>query len=187
MNKIIKYLMLIVAILFSSTGIHAATVSVSSTSLVVNESQVFTLDLIGANFNSGTLDGGGINVNFDPTIINVNRVLINTDEWEFYSAEGSIDNVSGAVNGIEFNSFEIRTGNLNFATIEFIAVGAGYSALGLTEYGFNPFASGGSVYSNLSFDESISIIVQSVPLPTAIWLFISGFVLLVTRHRSKLA
>ncbi|VAW59291.1 hypothetical protein MNBD_GAMMA08-307 [hydrothermal vent metagenome] len=183
MNFMTKRLMLVIVTLFLSTGGHAATVSLSPASLVVGINETFTLELTGSDFNSGTLDGGGVNINFDPTVINVTNVVINTDVWEFYSTAGVIDNLAGTVNDISFNSFVTRTGNLNFATIEFTAVGSGVSALSLTENFFNPFATNGTPYLDLTFDQSISVSVQSVPVPAAVWLFISGLALVATQRR----
>lgn len=133
------------AIFFISWNADAATVSLSPTSLTVGNGDTFFLELVGSGFNDGDLDGGGVNISFDSTIINITSVTVDTGTWEFFSDNGSIDNVTGSVNGISFNSFQSRTGDLLFATLEFAAVGFGASTLGLSEYAANPFATGGSV------------------------------------------
>jgi hypothetical protein len=183
-----------IVFIFLSAGVQAATVSISSSGDVDNPdptkavlvNQTFTMDLVGSAFNSGDLDGGGINFTFDENVVKVNSVTINTADWEFFSSEGTIDNAFGDVTGITFNSFLSRTGNLLFATVEFMALAAGSSAIGLSEYGLNPFATGGSPYPGLSFDQNGLISVSSLPIPGGIWLLGSALGLLGwMRHNLK--
>ena len=184
-------LLLALSLFLTGTVATAATVLISSsgdlnnpnTSKTVTVNQAFTMDLIGTDFNSGDLDGGGIDFLFDENVVEVNSVTINTTDWEFSSSEGTIDNISGNVTGITFNSFQSRTGNLLFATVEFMAVGAGSSNITLSEYALNPFGTGGSAYPDLSFDQTGLITV--VPVPASVWLFGSALGLLGwIRHKT---
>ncbi len=184
MNSLGNYLIITIMILFS-TSAQAATISFSPSSTGVDLNTVFTLELIGTDFNSGSLDGGGININFNPDIINATKITINTTEWEFFSTEGVIDNLAGTINGISFNSFQSRTDELNFATIEFTSVGLGNSLLTLSEYSANPFATSGTLYTDIAFQSTL-ISVKAVPLPASIWLFFTGLVLLISKQRKHI-
>ena len=163
--------------------VHAATVSFSPSMPSVGLNDTFNLDLIGTGFDSGTLDGGGINFTYDANVVNVLVVTVNSTDWEFLPDSGTINNTTGTVNGIVFNSLQTRTGNLTFATVQFRAVGLGDSLLGLSEYGSNPFASGGNGYPGLSFNQTGSIAV--VPLPATLWLLSTGLALLGVKARSR--
>jgi len=184
MNKLHSFALVVATYCLSSIA-QAATVSFASTPVNVVTGQTFTLDLVGTDFNNGTLDGGGLNIGFDSSVITVTSVSVNTVDWEFFSTDGTIDNSGGSVNGITFNSFETRTGNLLFATVEFLAVGEGSSALSLSEFNLNPFASGGSAYTGLAFDQLGSVNVSAVPVPAAAWLFGSALVGLAGVKRRK--
>lgn len=181
MDKIFTGFLLV---LFLSLESHAATVSLSPAPSIIEQGDSFVLELVGSDFNNGSLDGGGVNISFDSSVINVTSVTVNSADWEFFSTNGSIDNLFGSVNGISFNSFQSRTGDLQFASIEFVAVGLGSSELGLSEYDLNPFATGGSLYPNLILDQASSVTVQAVPLPAALWLFITGIGLFATQKRN---
>ena len=182
-----KYLMLFVVTFLLSTGTQAALISLSPSSQIVNDGDTFLIDLIGSDFNDGDLDGGGVNISFNSSVISLNSVTVDIGTWEFFSTSGTIDNGTGNVDGITFNSFQSRTGDLLFATLEFTAVDTGVSSLGLSEFSGNPFSSGGSAYPNITLDQSALVTVQAVPVPAAMWLFISGLGLLVTTQRRKFA
>lgn len=176
--------------LFPQTS-KAAIVSLSPTPLSVNQNDSFFLDLVGTDFNAGTLDGGGVNISFDSSVLNVLNVSVNTTDWEFFSTPGTIDNANntglGTISGISFNSFQDRTGDLLFATIEFVAVGTGTSLIGLSEYLLNPFTtSNANPYPNLILDQTGSVTVQHLPIPAAGWLFVCALGFLASQVRRKL-
>ena len=169
-----------------SLGAQAATVAISPSVSVVNNGATFSLDLVGLGFDSGDLDGGGINFTFDASVLNVTNVTVNEADWEFFSTEGTTDNGAGTVNGISFNSFQSRTGDLLFATVDFLAVGLGVSGFTLSEFNANPFGTGGALYPGLIFDQSGQVTVSEVPVPAAFWLFASALLVLVRKgHKSK--
>lgn len=170
----VRSLGILVLILFSSVAAHAANVSFSPVNTTQTNGATFSLDLVGTGFNSGDLDGGGIDFNFNVNVVQVVSVAVDTTTWEFFSDNGVIDNALGTVSEIQFNSFQPRSGDLRFATVEFLAVGEGVSLLGLSEFLGNPFATGGALYPGLDFDRNGSITVAAIPLPGAIWLFASA-------------
>ncbi len=161
----------------------AATVAFSPADSSQLPGASFTLDLVGTGFDAGILDGGGLNISFDPTVVIVTAVTVNTAEWEFFSDPGIVDNNAGTVTGLMFNSFADRSGSLHFATVSFLAVGLGVSALGLSEYALNPFTSGAGDYPGLVLSQAGSVAV--VPLPPAVALLFSSLAALVTLRRRR--
>jgi hypothetical protein len=120
----------------------AATVSFSPQPASVPVGKTTTLNISGTGFTQ-TTEGGGVTVHFDPSRVHVTAVSVNTTTWEFFTSVGAIDNVNGVVNDIVFASFAGRSDSFPIATITFQGVGAGTSALTMTESTINPFASGG--------------------------------------------
>jgi hypothetical protein len=64
------------------------------------------------------------------------------------------------------------------ATVQFTAIGTGGSALSLTEYTLNPWASDGSRISPV-MEDGLLTVAQAVPLPAAFWLFGTGLMGLI--------
>jgi hypothetical protein len=120
----------------------AATVSFSPQPASVAAGQTTTLSLSGSGFTQ-TTEGGGVNVNFDPSRVHVTNVSVDATTWEFFTSVGAIDNVNGVVHDLVFASFAGRSGSFPIATITFQGVGPGTSPLTMTESTLNPFASGG--------------------------------------------
>ena len=161
----------LILVLVVSVTASAANVGFNPGGATVVNGSTFSMDLIGTGFNSGDLDGGGINFSYDASVVQVISVSVDTTTWEFFSDNGTIDNILGSVTGIQFNSFESRTGDLLFATVNFMAIGVDTTQLGLSEFLDNPFATGGAPYSGVAFDQNGSIMVAAVPVPAAVWLF----------------
>jgi hypothetical protein len=158
------------ALLFAVDA-HSAMVGFDPVNTSASVGDIFTLTLSGSDFVS-TLDGGGLNLAFDPAVIHVNSVAVDSTVWEFFASSGTTDNHTGKVQDIIFNSFQTRTGSLPIATIEFLAFGPGTSNITLSESSLNPFASGGQ-----RFDPPVSLgsaTVTIVPVPAALLLFLSG-------------
>ncbi|MDH5387579.1 MAG: thrombospondin type 3 repeat-containing protein [Gammaproteobacteria bacterium] len=142
-----KYI-LVIPLFLLSYCVQAATISWSSTSQTVNENATFSLDIVGLSF-ATNVDGGGVNVSFDPNVINVVSVSIDETVWNFGPTgidTGTINNVSGSVSGILVNTLGSVTGNFTVATVTFQIVGsAGASTdLTLSELIINPWASNGA-------------------------------------------
>jgi len=185
----VKKLIFVISML-ASGYLSAATITFDSPTTSVNTNDTFTIDVIGNNF-INNVDGGGINLSFNSSVLNVLSVNINESVWDFGGfgiSTGTIDNSAGSIDGVMVNTFANVTGNFVIATIEMQAITEGSSLLILSEYGLNPWASGGSLinpdYANGSVDVSA---VSAVPVPAAIWLFGSGLIGLVGFSKRKMS
>lgn len=168
--------------LLSAATAQAATVGFSMLSAPVTIGQNFSLDIVGSFPTPEALDGGGVNLSFVPSLLNVTSVAINTALFEFSPLPGTINNAAGTVSDIIFNSFaNTPTGDFRIATVNFTAIGAGNSILTLTESLLNPFALSGTPVPVTFTTASIS----AVPLPAAIWLMLSGLGTLGWLSRAK--
>lgn len=180
-----KMKILFIAALLFSSYLNAATITWDTTSNSVSESDIFSLDVVGQGFVSN-VDGGGIDLTFDSSVLNVLSVTIDELVWDFGGAginTGTIDNVAGTVNGIMVNTFSNVTGDFTVATIQFQTIGGigSTSGLTLTEYALNPWASGGSAINPTFVGGNVSV----VPVPAAVWLFGSGLIALTSLARRK--
>ncbi len=169
--KYIKKVMAVLLLLFSGY-ISAASIGWDSSPGNINVNDIFTVNIIGTGFTSN-VDGGGLNFSYDSNILNVISISIDETVWDFGNNTGTIDNNTGIVDGVMVNTFKNVIGSFDVATIQFQAIGLGTSSLNLTEYILNPWASGGSKINPVMADSSLSV-VQSVPVPAAVWLFGSG-------------
>ncbi|MEQ6340599.1 MAG: cohesin domain-containing protein [Gammaproteobacteria bacterium] len=155
--------------LLCSAVANAASVDFNPTPKIVNVGDSFSIDLEGHSF-VDVLDGGGINLDFNPAIIHVTGVTINP-LWEFSPSPGTIDNVGGHVSNIQFNSFASNPkGDFPIGSIQLSAVGMGASPLILREDVTNPFASGGSLVS-VTLNPGM---VQAVPEISEAWMMLVG-------------
>jgi hypothetical protein len=189
-----KVTVLFFAFLLWSTGAQAALVTFDLLASTVELNDIFTVDITGEDFptihvggSEGT-QGGGVNLFYDSSIVSLLSVSIDTDVWSYAAgtSTGTIDNGLGEVSDILVTDFPgVDTGSFVVATLEFQAVGSGTTALTLTESTINPWGAAGSLV-NPSFVNG-SIIVQAVPVPSAVWLFGSGLLGLVGMARRKKA
>jgi len=177
--RFLKSIILITMLLCSQA--MAATISWNVSNYSADPGEVFTLDIIGTGF-SDNVDGGGIDISFDNTVLNILSVSIDAAVWDFADNTGSLDNTSGTLDGLMVNAFGDVTGDFIVATVEFESVGQGTSALLLSEFGLNPWASGGAMIN----PDFVSATVGVVPLPPAVWLFGAGMIGLagMVRRRS---
>lgn len=183
MRKIQKNLFLAVTLLFSHGSI-AGTITWDSVNNPVSENDIFSLDIIGTGF-AEIVDGGGVDLTFDASVVNVLSVSFDTGVWNFVNNTGTINNTLGTVDGIAVSALPSTvTGDFIFATIQFQAVGLSgtNSSLGLTEFAGNPWASGGSNITPLDF---VNGNVSIVPVPAAVWLFGSGLLGLIGLARRE--
>lgn len=183
--KFIHSLLLFSWFLFGQ--VQAASISMESAPANLGMGDIFSLDIIGSDFTVNP-DGGGVNLYFDETTLNVLSVFIDEIVWDFGAtgiSQGTIDNTLGAVNGIMVNAWSDVGTFFTVATVEFQAIGTGISSISMNEFIDNPWGSGGNLISP-NFVAS-SITVEAVPVPAAVWLFSSGLLGLIGIARRKKA
>lgn len=187
-NKIFQALLLLLV----AGHVSAATVSFNNSSSSVNLNDTFYLTVQGSDF--ATIVGGGLNLSFNASVLQINSVTINQSVFEFYigdgTEEGIVDNSFGSLLNTSFNSFFGASGNFDIMDISFTAVGAGTSDLILSESSLWVFADEfGGYYGDQVVFDAASVNVSAVPVPAAVWLFGSGLIGLagVARRRSAKA
>jgi hypothetical protein len=144
-----------------------------------------TVALKGRGFTQ-TIEGGGVNLSFNPAVLQLNSVAVDTTTWEFFTTPGTINNTAGTLTDLTFSSFAGNSGSFPVAQLIFQAKGLGTSLLTLTESTLNPFASGGALLNPPVSFANANIQVTAVPVPAAIWLWLSamGGVFYVGKRRS---
>jgi len=182
--KNVKKIITLMTLLFSS-HLSAATITWEASSTNVNVNDSFTLNIIGTSF-SNNVDGGGLDFSFNSSVLNVASISIDENVWNLGAgiSTGTIDNVLGTVNGISVNAWSDVIGDFTVASVTFQAIGSGISGLSLSEWGTNPWASGGSLINPDYVNASVTA-VSAVPVPAAVWLFCSGLTGLIGFAKRK--
>ena len=178
-----SYKSYILFVLLWSGFANASTITFEPQSNTAALGDIFTLDIVGIGFIEN-VDGGGINLAFDGSVLNVLSVTIDETVWDFGNtgiSTGVLDNTSGTIDGLMVNAFSDVTGDFTVTSIEFQAIGFGSTLLTLSEFTLNPWASGGSVINPGYIDGSVTV----VPVPVAAWLFGSGLISLIGLARRK--
>ena len=187
LNKLPPVCMLLLALCVSGYS-QAATISFNAGTQDVAIGSHFTLNVLGTEFPA--IVGGGLNLSFDASVLQISSVSINTSVFDFYTGtgteEGVLNNVLGTLTDTSFNTFAGATGDFTIMTIGFTAVGTGTSLLSLSESSIWVFSDdmGKAIGSQIAFLPS-SINVSAVPVPAAAWLFGSGLLVLARVLRRK--
>ena len=96
-NKYLKALLTVLVFAFTATQSFAATVGFNTSVSAVNQGDAFSLTIQGSDF--GSIVGGGLNLSYDASVLQINSVTINQSVFEFYigggTEEGVIDNSLG--------------------------------------------------------------------------------------------
>jgi hypothetical protein len=106
------------------------------------------------------VEGGGLNVKFDPQVLQVSQVSVDADAWNTAVLSGAVDNNAGTIRDLVFASFAGNSGTAPVATIQFVATGKGRTQISLDSSGLNPFASDGRPIEVLYQNETLSVGVQ---------------------------
>ena len=176
--------------LFTSGSLNAATITWDTADSTALLGEVFSLNIVGLGF-VDLVDGGGVNISFDPTVLRVvtDGVSIDSSVWDlgFPGVDpGTIDNVAGTVSGLKVNTMRTDvTGDFILATVQFEVLGTyGLSSvLSLSDEPTNPWASGGFLID--PYPTFVNGNFSAVPVPAAVWLFGSGFLALASFARRK--
>lgn len=110
----------------------------ASTALV---GEIVVVEVRGQGFTDNVI-GGGFDLNFDPAVLSLGSVEIDTTVWAFITNPGTIDNAAGTLTAVWFNAFNpLPTGNFPIATLQFTALAPGHSTLQLLANAAFPFVS----------------------------------------------
>jgi hypothetical protein len=110
--------------------------------------------------------GGGFDLTFNPAVLSLSSVQIDTTEWEFITNPGTIDNSAGTLTAVWFNAFAapLPTGSFPIATLSFTALAPGLSPLNLLANAGFPFVS--DQVEVIAVDFSQAGLVSVVPEPS---------------------
>jgi hypothetical protein len=108
----------------------------------VDAAEMFSVQVRGASFTEN-VQGGGFDLSFNPAVLSLDSVTINTAVWDFEPRTGTIDPVAGTLTQAAFNVFSLAppAGDFLAATLNFTAKAAGSSALTLAANGVAVFGS----------------------------------------------
>ena len=140
------------------------TVVLNPVNTTVQAGSSFAVQVRGVGFTDNVV-GGGFNFSFNPLVMNLSSVLINTAVWEFVSSPGITNNAAGTLVNVFFNSnrLVLPTGNFEIATLNFTAMAQGVSALTLAASQDFPFANDNIEIINVTFGSGA---VNVVPEPS---------------------
>ena len=143
MKRLINRLFVVLlAVAMASSVMAAPGVSFSESKVKVRAGTTYVLDIMMSDF--PVSEGGGVILRFDPSVIQVSGVTIDTQFWDFVNEPGSIDNTGGSVADVLFSSYKGVSGDARIATITFTAIKAGKSEIAIEESAINPFSSNGN-------------------------------------------
>ena len=125
-----------------SMMVHAESgVSLSESTIKSKIGSIVSVDLLMSDF--AMTEGGGIDIHYDSTLIQINSIVVDGATWSFVNRDGHINNADGTVSNILFSSYQGVSGNAKIATIELEFIGKGKGEINLSEAASNPFASNG--------------------------------------------
>lgn len=171
-----------------SSGANAAgTVVATPSSSSVTPGSVIELTISGQAFAEAVV-GGGLNFAWNPAVIDLQSVTLDTVTWEFLTSAGLHDPASGTLSDVYFNSVRssLPTGNFSIATLRFVADQPGSTVIAMSVPDTLPFASDAAEVISVGFQNAS---VAVVPEPGS-WLMLGGglgLLALWTRRRSAAA
>lgn len=170
---------------FSGDGLEDATHSVT-------EAEMFTVDIYvaGVDTTHGGLLSWGTQLDFDNSLLTASSYTI-SPTWPLPGVSNQIDNASGKAELLA-TAFTGSIGTQLLYSINFTADNVGSALLSLQEiFPDNPSFSGFAGADGHDYDPEVlfgstSISITAIPVPAAIYLFLSGLGLLVIKSRGRL-
>ena len=158
---------------FTAVDAHASgTVLITPPAASVTVGDSFAVQVRGSSFTDNVV-GGGFDLNFNPSLLRLTSVSVDTSVWEFVSSNGTINNTLGTLSEVYFNSFRpiLPTGNFAIATLQFTALAVGSSLLTVTGSPNFPFANDLAEVISVNFQGGS---VTAVPEPASMALLTLG-------------
>jgi hypothetical protein len=123
----------------------------------------FNVEVRGSGFTDNVV-GGGFSLDFNPDVLSLVSVTVNTVEWEFLTNPGTINNAAGTLRDVWFNAFAapLPTGNFPIAVLNFTAKLPGNSPLTLLASPDFPFADDLAQVISVSYGRG-AVSVSAVP------------------------
>ena len=183
-KEVMKSIVSMITVLFLwTTGAQAATIGFDPISSNVSLGSGFSVNVVGSSFPQ--TQGGGFNLYFNSSIVNVTSVSINATVWDFVNGTGAINNPAGSLTSVFMSAFPgVGPGSFTVATINLLAVGSGSTPLTLTEYALNPWASDGNEINPLFNAGSVNV-AAAIPEPASILLMGTGLAGILGLARRK--
>lgn len=169
----------------SLAALAAGTLVITPPSSTASPGDSFAMQVRGSGFSDNVV-GGGFNVSFDPGVLALMGVSVDTGVWEFVSSNGLVDNVLGTLSDVYFNSFRpvLPTGDFAVATLQFTALALGSTALQMSASTSFPFANDLAEVVAVDF-QAAGMTVTAVPEPQSWALFAAGLGVLGTLARRR--
>ena len=171
----LKPLLLAATLLAASLAAHASgTLKLSPSTTTADAGDSIVIDVTGTGFTDRVI-GGGFNLSFDASVLTLQSVVIDTVTWEFVSSGGLIDNASGTLSDVYFNSIKatLPTGDFSIARLNFTAKANGTSPISLSASGGFPFANDQVELIDVNYLNA-SVQVGAVPEPASVAMMLSG-------------
>lgn len=170
--KLHQQLLASAALLACAAVAQAQTVSVTPSITNVSVGDTFSVDIAATGF-PDKIFGGGYNLAFDPSVLQLDTITIPAN-WEFAVSTGTLDPAAGTVTDVFFNTFVAPIkGDFLTASAKFKAIGSGTSSIALSESGSFPFGNElGNAVAVTYVNGTVN--VAAVPEPSTLALMLAG-------------
>ncbi len=171
-------LILTIGLWLWSSSLLAATVSLTPSSSSLGNGEVLNLSITGSDFTTNT-DGGGVKLEWDASVLSFVSITLDDPPWDTQFFDDAATR-SGILNSI-FVGDSAPQGvgdDFNIGIVIFSVIGAPGSSTPITisdaDLGGGWVANGTVQPINVSYNSTNINVVAPIPVPAAVWLFMSG-------------